>query len=92
MDCTAYEPSKELRRTVRSLAPGDRVRVLGSVRASPRTINVEKLAVIALAAVGKPRALAVGWYEPAVSARRHLAKPVRRLTGAQRGLGRTAAS
>ena len=92
MDCTAYEPSKELRRTVRSLAPGDRVRVLGSVRASPRTINVEKLAVIALAAVGKPRALAVGWYEPAVSARRHLAKPVRRLTRARRGLERTAAS
>ena len=82
VDCTTYEPSKELRRAVRSLVPGDRIRVVGSVRESPRTINVEKLAVLTLASADKPRALAVGWYEPAVSARRHLAKPLRRFSGA----------
>jgi len=92
IECTAYEPSKELRRVARSLAPGDRIRVLGSVREAPRTINIEKLAVIALASAEKPRALAVGWYEPAVSARRHLAKPIRRFTGYRGRPERTAAS
>jgi tRNA(Ile2)-agmatinylcytidine synthase len=96
VDFTTYEPSKELRRAARSLAPDDRVRVVGSVRDAPRTINVEKLAVLTLASAEKPRALAVGWYEPAVSARRHLAKPLRRFSGAvrvRRGRpGRTGAS
>jgi tRNA(Ile2)-agmatinylcytidine synthase len=76
IDCTAYEPSKQLRRVVRALRRGDRVRVSGAVRDRPRTINVEKLAVLALAP-GR-RAVAVGWYEPPVSARRHLAKPLKR--------------
>ncbi len=74
--CTVYEPAKQLRRTVRALRAHDGVRVFGAVRESPRTINVEKLAVVSLAP-GR-RALAVGWYEPPVSARRHLAKPLKR--------------
>ncbi|MBI4416281.1 MAG: DUF1743 domain-containing protein [Euryarchaeota archaeon] len=76
VDCTAYEPSKEFRRVVRSLRPGDFVRACGAVRASPRTINLEKLRVVSL--VPGRRAIAPGWYEPAVSARRHLAKPLKR--------------
>ena len=83
IDCTVYEPSKELRRVARSLLPGDRVRAVGSVRDSPRTINVEKIEIIALAAAEKTRALAVGWYEPAVSARRHLSKPLSRVGGSR---------
>ncbi len=49
MDVTAYEPAKGFRRAVRSLIPGDRVEVTGSVRAEPRTINLEKLHIVALA-------------------------------------------
>ncbi len=45
----AYEPSKQFRDTVRALRPGDRVRVTGSLRASPRTLNLERLEVLALA-------------------------------------------
>ena len=49
VDCTVYEPAKQLRRTARALAAGDRVRLCGAVRERPRTVNVEKLAVLALA-------------------------------------------
>lgn len=83
VDCAAYEPSKELRRVVRSLILGDRLRVLGSVRETPRTLNVEKLQVLALVSAEKPRTLAVGWYEPAVSSRRHLSKPLSRVGGSR---------
>lgn len=76
IDCAAYEPSKQLRRVVRGLRPGDAVRVCGAVRDVPRTINVEKLAVLSL--MPGRRSLAVGWYEPPVSARRHIAKPLKR--------------
>ena len=48
LDVTAYEPSKRFRRVVRALVPGDRVEVVGSVRESPRTINLEKLRVLTL--------------------------------------------
>lgn len=48
-DVTAYEPSKQFRHTVRLLMPGDVVEVVGSVRESPRTINLEKLRVKSLA-------------------------------------------
>jgi len=82
VDCAVYEPAKQLRRIARSLRAGDRVRVCGSVRETPRTLNVEKFAVMALAP-GR-RTLAVGWYEPPVSARRHLAKPLKRMRGAAR--------
>ncbi|HYS71582.1 MAG TPA: DUF1743 domain-containing protein, partial [Thermoplasmata archaeon] len=76
VDCAAYEPSKQMRRIVRALRPGDCVRVCGAIREQPPTINIEKLEVLSLTP-GR-RALAVGWYEPPVSARRHLAKPLKR--------------
>jgi tRNA(Ile2)-agmatinylcytidine synthase len=44
-----YEPSKQFRDVVRALRPGDRVRVYGSIRDKPRTLNLEKLLVVALA-------------------------------------------
>lgn len=119
----AYEPSKQFRETVRALRPGDRVRVVGSIRDEPRTLNLERLEVLSLAeswrktanprcpvcgksmksrgyqagfrclrghadappgsVVTEPevRGLALGLYEPPASARRHLAKPVKRILG-----------
>ena len=50
-DVTAYEPSKQFRRIVRGLALRDEVEVIGSVRDSPRTINLEKLYVARLTPV-----------------------------------------
>ena len=52
----AYEPSKQFRETVRALRPGDRVRVTGSLRASPRTLNLERLEVLSLAESLRKRA------------------------------------
>ncbi|MBI0584801.1 MAG: DUF1743 domain-containing protein [Methanomassiliicoccus sp.] len=49
LDGAAYEPSKGFRDIVRELRPGDRVRVMGELRESPRTLNIEKLEVKALA-------------------------------------------
>lgn len=49
VDCAAYEPSKGFRDIVRELRPGDRVQVMGELRERPRTINIEKLNVLALA-------------------------------------------
>ncbi len=46
-DCAAFEPTKEFRDLVGSLAKGDRVRAVGALREGPRTINLEKLEVIA---------------------------------------------
>lgn len=46
-----YEPSKGFRDVVRSLVPGDLVRVYGSVRHTPRGLNLEKLHVLRLATV-----------------------------------------
>ncbi len=48
---TVYEPAKQLRAVARSLLPGDRVRVIGSLRDVPRTVNVEKLRIETLASV-----------------------------------------
>jgi len=52
--CAAYEPTGGFRRIVRKLEPGDRVQVFGGVRAAsnmtPRTINLEKLEILGLAA------------------------------------------
>lgn len=53
MDATAYEPSKQFRRIVWSLMTGDCVRVIGAVRDSPRTLNLEKLGIVSLARVWK---------------------------------------
>jgi tRNA(Ile2)-agmatinylcytidine synthase len=53
VDCAAYEPSGSFRDIVRTLIPGDRVRVYGGVRgdAPPeqKTFNMEKLEVLVLA-------------------------------------------
>jgi tRNA(Ile2)-agmatinylcytidine synthase len=51
IDATAYEPSKQFRRVVRALVPGDRLEVVGAVRDVPRTLNLEKLHVESLAEV-----------------------------------------
>ncbi len=48
IDAMFYEPSGSLRNIARSLIPGDRVVVFGSVRREPRGINVEKLQVLGL--------------------------------------------
>ena len=122
IDAAFYEPSRSLRDVARSLIPGDEVRVIGSVRDVPRSLNVEKLEVVSLAddirkahnplcarcgkrmgsmGSGKgyrckrcgshsppeaaemtavPRRVSVGWYEPPVSSRRHLHKPIRRMS------------
>ncbi|OPY26996.1 MAG: tRNA(Ile2) 2-agmatinylcytidine synthetase TiaS [Methanocella sp. PtaU1.Bin125] len=45
--CAAFEPTKGFRNVVKSLIPGDEVRVFGSVK--DRTVNLEKLEVIRLA-------------------------------------------
>jgi tRNA(Ile2)-agmatinylcytidine synthase len=45
IDCAAYEPTKEFRRTIRKLIIGDIVEVYGGVREKPLTINVEKIKV-----------------------------------------------
>jgi tRNA(Ile2)-agmatinylcytidine synthase len=122
LDLAAYEPSKTFRDVVRGLRPGDAVRVIGELRAVPRTLNLEKLEIIELAnvtvktanpvcprcnksmqsmgrnagyrckvcgdkqpessatRVAEERTLARGWYEPPVSARRHLSMPLKRTT------------
>jgi tRNA(Ile2)-agmatinylcytidine synthase len=50
LDIAAYEPTKGFRDVVRMLRPGDRVVACGSVRDGPRTVNLEKLKVVALGA------------------------------------------
>jgi len=50
LDIAAYEPTKGFRDIVRMLRPGDRVVACGSVRDGPRTVNLEKLRVVALGA------------------------------------------
>jgi tRNA(Ile2)-agmatinylcytidine synthase len=49
VDCTIYEPAKSFRFVGDKLRPGDIITVLGAVRESPPTINVEKLHVEELA-------------------------------------------
>lgn len=60
----AYEPSKQFRHVVRALRPGDRVRVVGSIRDEPQTLNMERLEVLSLAEswgkVGNPRCPSCG--------------------------------
>ncbi len=116
-----YEPSKDFRAVGRSLLPGDRLRVWGSLRDDLRSLNVEKVLVSELVPwrvrldnpkcpvcgksmkslgrgkgfrcvrgharappdagrwVERPRSIQPGWYEPPAFARRHLAKPLKRL-------------
>lgn len=52
VDCAAYEPTGVFREIIRQLAPKDVVRVYGGVRPAtrihPRTINLEKIEILAL--------------------------------------------
>ena len=122
IDAAFYEPSGSFRTLARSLMPGDKVTLLGSVRETPRSLNVEKMAVRELVddvrkianpvcdrcgkAMGSlgmdkgfrckvcgakadrsvarfrrfKRQLEPGWYEPPVASRRHLHKPIRRMS------------
>jgi tRNA(Ile2)-agmatinylcytidine synthase len=48
IECTAYEPTKQFREMIRKLCPGDEVRVFGSVRDEPTTVNLEKIEVLKL--------------------------------------------
>jgi len=45
IDCAAYEPTKQFRKIVRKLIPGDMVEVYGGVRETPFTVNLEKIRV-----------------------------------------------
>jgi len=122
IDAAFYEPSRRFREIARALLPGDELTVIGSVRETPRSLNVEKLCVRALvkdvrrtsnpvcAPCGKSmhsvgrgqgfrckrcgakaplsalklrvvrRSVRPGWYEPPVASRRHLHKPIRRMS------------
>ena len=122
IDAAFYEPSKQFRSVARALLPGDQVTLLGSVRDTPRSLNVEKMAVRNLvedvrkvrnpvcSKCGKSmgsigagqgfrckicgsksplsaatyrkfkRTIKPGWYEPPISSRRHLHKPIRRMS------------
>jgi tRNA(Ile2)-agmatinylcytidine synthase len=122
IDAAFYEPSRGFRDVARSMIPGDEAVLIGSVRDSPRSLNVEKLRVVRLARevrkvhnpvckkCGKSmgslgsgqgfrckkcgakapykaarfrvleRQIAPGWYEPPVASRRHLHKPIRRMS------------
>ncbi len=54
IDCAAYEPTRQFREVVKKLIVGDRVRVYGGIKEKPelpRTINLEKLAVLKLVPV-----------------------------------------
>ncbi len=85
LDCAAYEPTKAFRDLVEGLEAGDRVRVVGAVRADGRAVNIEKIEVIStVPRAGGARDVrgmrveppAPGWYEVPVAARRHLARPL----------------
>ena len=48
IDCAAYEPTKEFRRVIRGLSPGDVAEAYGGVREHPLTINLEKINIKSL--------------------------------------------
>lgn len=121
--CAAYEPSGDFRFVLDWLCPGDETEVLGELRDSPRTLNIEKLHVVRtvdefkkisnpicpscnkrMESIGKNKGyrckkcgtrssktivdknvrwVVPGWYEPPVSARRHLSKPLKRMNVVQ---------
>ena len=122
IDAAFYEPSRGFREVARQLLPGDEIVLYGSVRREPRSLNAEKLRIVALVedrqkvrnpvcpSCGKSmgslgrgkgfrckicgarasvdsaewrtlkRRIAPGWYEPPVASRRHLHKPIRRMS------------
>ncbi|MGC8558263.1 MAG: TiaS agmantine-binding domain-containing protein [Nitrososphaeria archaeon] len=52
----AYEPTKQFRKIILSLRPGDRVRIYGTFKpkdGEPKTINLEKIQVLEIAQYGK---------------------------------------
>lgn len=51
IDCAAYEPTKDFRKVIEKLYPGDVVEVYGSVRKIPRSINIEKIRILKLTEV-----------------------------------------
>jgi tRNA(Ile2)-agmatinylcytidine synthase len=56
IDCAAYEPTRDFRRVVASLMPGDEVVVYGGVRMNTRaTINLEKIKILRLREVYEER-------------------------------------
>ncbi len=89
----AYEPTGDLRRAVRLLQSGDRVRAFGGVRrATPRhskVLNLEKLEVSSVGSSSR-RTLVPGTYIASPRANRHLTKPLirygREVFGAQPGI------
>ena len=122
IDAAFYEPSRGFREIAKRLMIGDEVTLMGSVRETPRSLNVEKMKVenlvddvrkvrnpycnkcrktmgslgsghgfrckkcgarapYSLAIFEKfERGISTGWYEPPVASRRHLHKPLRRMT------------
>jgi len=122
IDAAFYEPSHRFRDVARGLLSGDKLTVIGSVRDSPRSLNVEKVCIRSLvedirkernpvcrscnknmhsagrgqgfvckkcgakAPVSRakfrtfPRTVSLGWHEPPVASRRHLHKPIRRMS------------
>ena len=74
----AYEPTGDLRRAVRLLRPGDKIRAHGGVRRGtslhPAVLNLEKVEVISLSR-GK-RSIEEGTYISSPRANRHLTKPL----------------
>ena len=46
LTCAAYEPSREFRHAIDWLCKGDRIEVLGELRESPRSLNIEKIHVL----------------------------------------------
>jgi len=51
IDCAAYEPTKQFRKTIKKLHEGDIICAYGGVREEPFTLNLEKLKVEELAEV-----------------------------------------
>ncbi|HUK79905.1 MAG TPA: tRNA(Ile)(2)-agmatinylcytidine synthase [Nitrososphaerales archaeon] len=74
----AYEPTADLRRTVKLLQSGDRVRLFGGVRRPtslhPKVLNLEKFELIAAQSRRGP--LEEGTYISSPRANRHLTKPL----------------
>jgi tRNA(Ile2)-agmatinylcytidine synthase len=72
-----YEPTGDLRRVARNLAPGDVVRIFGGVRRAttlhPKVLNVEKMQVVS---VHRGSPLRKGIYLSSPRANRHLTKPL----------------
>ncbi len=48
IDCVAYEPTKQFRKIIRYLRPGDQIKVFGGVRNEPFSINLEKIQILNL--------------------------------------------